>query len=189
MFKKFDIKKTKIKDLFVLTRNIFEDNRGYLDRMFCFDELNVFIKNKAPNQINYTKTNKMNTVRGLHFQYPPFSEIKIISCIKGSIFDVAVDLRKNSPTYLNWHSEVLSEKNYKSLLVPEGFAHGYQTLSDNCELFYIHSSAYNQDYEGGINPFDNILNINWPNAASFISERDKNHKYISDGFLGLNIEL
>jgi len=189
MMKKFDVKKTEISDLIVLKRNIFEDDRGSLDRIFCFNELSSFTKSKSPTQINYTKTKYKNTVRGLHFQYAPFSETKIISCLKGSIFDVAVDLRKNSPTYLKWHSEIITDKNHKSFLIPEGFAHGYQTLSDNCELLYIHTSAYKPDFEDGINPFDDNIKIKWPNIASFISDRDKSHKNIKDGFEGLTVEL
>jgi dTDP-4-dehydrorhamnose 3,5-epimerase len=108
-----------------------------------------------------------------------------VSCIKGEILDVAVDLRKDSPTYLKWHAEVLSEKNQKTFLIPEGFAHGFQTLSNDCELIYLHTAAYSQTHERGLNYADKKINISWPLDISEISDRDQSHPMLEDDFEGI----
>ena len=111
----------------------------------------------------------------------------MVSCIKGKIFDVIVDLRKNSKTFLKTYSEILSEKNQKSLIVPKGFAHGFQALEDNCEILYFHSENYNSDYEDGIKYNDPQLSIKWPKNTTKISKRDDNFKLILENFKGLKI--
>ena len=88
-------------------------------------------------------------MRGLHFQYPPHAETKLVSCLRGEVFDVAVDLRRDSPTFLRWHAEILSSDNHRTLLIPEGFAHGFQTLTEDCELLYLHTAAWQPGAEGG----------------------------------------
>ena len=110
----------------------------------------------------------------MHFQNPPFSETKVVSCIKGKVFDVAVDIRKDSPTYLHWHAVVLSADDGSSFYIPDGFAHGFQTLTDNCQLLYVHSEFYRPDSEGVINAFDSKLDIAWPLDVTKISDRDRN---------------
>lgn len=165
----------------------YQDKRGYLSRVFCYDELKKNKINFSIKQINITLTKKKGTIRGLHFQLPPHSEIKMVSCIKGKIFDVIVDLRKNSKTFLKTHSEILSEKNQKSLIVPKGFAHGFQALEDNCEILYFHSENYNSDYEDGIKYNDPQLSIKWPKNTTNISKRDDNFKLILENFKGLKI--
>ena len=124
-------------------------------------------------------------MRSLHFQYPPHAKIKLVSCLQGEIFDVAVDLRQNSPTFLQWHGVVLSAQNKQSLLIPEGFAHGFQALSQDCELIYLHTAAYHPEAEGALNVADPRLNIAWPLAITEISERDRNHKLIEQDFQGI----
>lgn len=165
----------------------YQDKRGYLSRVFCYDELKKNKINFSIKQINITLTKKKGTIRGLHFQLPPHSEIKMVSCIKGKIFDVIVDLRKNSKTFLKTYSEILSEKNQKSLIVPKGFAHGFQALEDNCEILYFHSENYNSDYEDGIKYNDPQLSIKWPKNTTNISKRDDNFKLILENFKGLKI--
>ena len=165
----------------------YQDKRGYLSRVFCYEELKKNKINFNIKQINITLTKKKGTIRGLHFQLPPHSEIKMVSCIKGKIFDVIVDLRKNSKTFLQTHSEILSEKNQKSLIVPKGFAHGFQALEDNCEILYFHSENYNSDYEDGIKYNDPQLSIKWPKNITNISKRDDNFKLILENFKGLKI--
>ena len=96
-------------------------------------------------------TASRGTVRGMHFQHPPHAETKFVSCLRGEVFDVAVDLRNGSPTFLHWHAEILSADNHRTLVIPEGFAHGFQTLSDDCEMLYFHTAAYNPEAEGGLN--------------------------------------
>jgi len=136
-------------------------------------------------QINHTQTIKTGTVRGMHFQYPPHSETKIVSCLKGKIFDVAVDVRSDSKTFLRWHGEELSSENRKSLIIPEGFAHGFQALSDDCELIYLHTAPYNRAVEGALNAVDPRLVIDWPLPITEMSERDKTHPCIDVEFKGL----
>ena len=165
----------------------YQDKRGYLSRVFCYEELKKNKINFNIKQINITLTKKKGTIRGLHFQLPPHSEIKMVSCIKGKIFDVIVDLRKNSKTFLKTYSEILSEKNQKSLIVPKGFAHGFQALEDNCEILYFHSENYNSDYEDGIKYNDPQLSIKWPKNTTNISKRDDNFKLILENFKGLKI--
>lgn len=99
----------------------------------------------------------------MHFQRTPHAEMKLVSCVRGLVFDVAVDLRRGSPTFLRWHSELLSADNHKTLVIPEGFAHGFQTLTDDCEMLYLHTTAYAPDAEAGLNPQDARLAIAWPN--------------------------
>ena len=138
-------------------------------------------------QINHTLTVMRGTVRGLHFQYPPHAEIKIVSCLRGEVFDVAVDLRQGSPTFLQWHGEILSASNHRTLLIPEGFAHGFQTLSDDCELLYFHTAAYQPSAEGGLNAQDPKLNIFWPETVVELSSRDAGQPLVNEEFVGVVI--
>ena len=130
-------------------------------------------------------TSKKGTVRGMHFQYPPHAETKLVSCFRGKVFDVAVDLRKDSPTFLQSHAEILSNENLKTFLIPEGFAHGYQTLSDDCEMLYFHTANYVKEAEKGFNSTDPLLRIKWPLKISQISSRDKSHPSITSEFQGI----
>ena len=126
------------------------------------------------------RAEERGTLRGLHFQVPPFTETRIIKCIRGSVFDVAVDLRKESPTFLKWFGlELTSEKN-KMLFIPEGFAHGFQTLKSNTELLYFHTCYYNPLYEAAVNYSDPLFKIKFPLKVTEISDRDRSHSCISD---------
>lgn len=138
-------------------------------------------------QINHTLTIRKGTVRGMHFQYPPHAEAKIVSCLSGKIFDVVLDIRRKSETFLHWHGEELSGENRQSLYIPEGFAHGFQALSDNCELLYLHTAPYTKNAEGAFNTIDPRLAIRWPLPITEMSERDKNHPFIDVDFLGITI--
>jgi len=168
-------------------RTPIEDNRGFFSRFFCAGEFRDagFTKNVA--QINHSFTQNKGTVRGLHFQYPPHTEVRVVSCLRGEVFDVAIDIRKNSPTFLKWHSEILSAANQKSLLVPEGFAHGFQTLSEDCELIYIHSVDFCFEASGALNCIDPKVGIIWPLPITNISDRDVHHSLIADDFEGVII--
>ena len=137
-------------------------------------------------QINHAQTNTKGTVRGMHYQLSPHAEAKLVSCIRGSIWDVAVDLRKGSKTFLEWFAQELSPENNLAMLIPEGFAHGFQKLTDNCELIYLHSSFFRADAEGAINVFDPLVSINWPIPVTEMSERDRNHSFIHQ-FKGIEI--
>jgi dTDP-4-dehydrorhamnose 3,5-epimerase len=181
-----EITDTLLAGLKVLQRRPIEDSRGYFCRFFCLNDLEQAGFSKPIAQINHTFTCHSGAVRGLHFQYPPHGEIKIVSCLKGEIFDVALDIRRGSPTFLHWHAEILSGENFKSLLIPAGFAHGFQALSDHCELMYLHSEAYHPESEGAFNISDPRLAIQWPLAFTVLSDRDRQHPLIDAAFKGIN---
>ena len=153
--------------------------------MFCADELTAAGWCSPIAQINHTLTARQGTVRGMHFQYPPHSETKLVSCIRGEVWDVAVDLRTDSNTYLQWHAEHLSAENGCAMLIPEGFAHGFQALSDNVELLYCHSRPYAGRAEGGLNPLDPQLQIQWPLPIVEMSQRDAEHPALTNLFTGI----
>lgn len=161
------------------------DNRGFLARLFCAEELAIAGWSKPIAQINHTYTAKQGTVRGMHFQRPPHAEMKLVSCIRGEVWDVAIDLRVGSPTFLRWHAERLSVENGCALLIPEGFAHGFQALTDDVELLYCHSEAYAAPAEGGLNPTEPRLGIAWPLAIAELSARDARHAWITSDFEGV----
>ncbi|MFX1594266.1 MAG: dTDP-4-dehydrorhamnose 3,5-epimerase family protein, partial [Promethearchaeota archaeon] len=129
------------------------------------------------------------TIRGMHFQYPPKAEIKIVKCISGSVYDVAIDLRKDSSSFLKWHAEVLSDKNMKLLYIPEGFAHGFQTLENNTEICYFVTEFYYPEYEGGIVYNDPKINIKWPLEMTNISDKDREIKLLNDDFKGIELNF
>lgn len=173
--------------LTLIERRHISDDRGYLSRIFCEKELALVGWKNSISQINHTYTQKIGTVRGMHFQTGPFSEMKLVSCLRGEICDIAVDLRKDSSTFLKWHAEILSLSNQKALLIPEGFAHGFQAMSDDCELLYLHSKPHKPTAEAAINPRDPMINIKWPLEITAISERDDSHPMLPSEFKGIAI--
>ena len=176
---------TPLAGLMLVQRKVIEDQRGFLSRFYCAEDFREAGINKPIVQINHTVTRKKGAVRGLHFQYPPYAEIKLVSCLRGEIFDVAVDFRHDSPTFLQWHGEILSAENRKSLLIPEGYAHGFQALTGDCEIIYLHTEAYHPEAEGTLNVTDPTLNIIWPLPIDDLSERDRNHSFITPDFQGI----
>lgn len=188
MSKRFNFIETPLAGLYRVERKILEDQRGFFTRFYCGDEFREIGLKTSVVQMNQSLTRNRGAIRGLHFQYPPNSEIKLVTCLRGEILDVAVDIRKGSPTYLQWHAEHLSGINHASLLIPDGFAHGFQTLTDDCELLYLHSSFYAPKAEGGLNALDPALAIDWPLYVAEMSERDKNHPVLSrTKFEGINV--
>ncbi len=184
---RFDFLSTPLPGLTVVQRKPITDDRGFFCRFYCAEAFCEARLHKSIAQINHSFTRKKGAVRGLHFQNPPHAETKIVSCLKGEVFDVAVDLRKNSPTFLHWHAEILSESNQKSLLIPEGFAHGFQTLTEDCELIYLHSESFHPQSEGALNVADPMLEIAWPLALTEISDRDRAHPWIHPNFEGITL--
>ena len=187
MTTRFDILPTPLEGLKVLRRKPVGDSRGFLERMFCAQEFAPILGGKTIAQINRTLTGKCGSVRGMHFQNAPYAETKFVTCLRGEVFDVAVDVRKNSPTFLHWHGELLTQDNHTTLLIPEGFAHGFQTLSDNCEMLYFHTADYHADSEGALNAQDPRLTIKWPMAITEQSKRDMSHELISTAFKGVTL--
>ncbi|MFB2856672.1 dTDP-4-dehydrorhamnose 3,5-epimerase family protein [Aeromonas allosaccharophila] len=171
----------------LMQREVLGDSRGSLSRLFCVEDLSVLGWGPCVAQVNLTCTSRSGTIRGLHFQYPPHAEKKLVTCIRGRVWDLIVDIRAGSPTFLMWHAEVLSDENHRSLLIPEGFAHGFQTLSDEVEMLYCHSAAYVAAAEGGLYPLDPYLQISWPLPITEISARDRQHPALSDSFQGVII--
>ena len=169
-----------------LTRQRIGDQRGFLSRLFCADELAGAGWHRPIAQINHTLTAVRGTVRGMHFQRPPHAEMKLVSCIRGEVWDVVVDLREGSATFLRWHAERLSADSGHALLIPEGFAHGFQALTDDVELLYCHSMPHEPAAEGGLHPMDPALFIAWPLPAANLSPRDGQHKLMDANFRGLN---
>ena len=176
---------TPLAGLIVVEREPIADERGRLERLFCADEFATQKIQLPVLQTNRTVTTRKATVRGMHFQYPPHAETKLVCCLMGKVFDVAIDLRRSSPTFLRWHGEELSANNNKSLLIPAGFAHGLQTLEDECELLYFHSAAYAADAEGGIHPSDPKIGVAWPLPIGEMSVRDRGHPALTSDFTGL----
>ncbi len=181
------VQPTDIEGLCVLSRKLIGDSRGYLERMFCSEVLSDILGDRQIVQINHTLTALEGAVRGMHFQYPPHAETKIVSCLRGAVFDVAVDLRPDSPTFLKWHGEILSADNHKTLYIPEGFAHGFQTLAADCELLYLHTAPYAAAAEGALNATDPSLAIAWPKPISQRSPRDEGHPVIDETFRGITL--
>lgn len=158
----------------------FNDKRGSF--LSCFKENEELFKkvwlDKKICQINLSLTTKKGTIRGLHYQEKPYQESKLIRCLRGKVWDVVIDLRKNSKTYKKWFSlELCSSKN-NAIFIPEGCAHGFQSLQDNCELLYIHSNNYKPLHERGIKWDDPIIKVSWPLNLAEISDRDNSFPYL-----------
>lgn len=181
---RFNISKTPLAGLNIIERLPIRDDRGWLERVYCQDSFSELVNGKNISQITKTLTTKKGTVRGLHFQKQPYAETKIISCLQGKIWDVAVDLRKNSPTFLSYFAVILSENQHLSLLVPEGFAHGFQALTNNCQIIYFNTNNHNQDSEGSINALDPKVAIQWPLQISLRSTKDANSQFLEKNFTG-----
>lgn len=176
---------TQLKGVFIIDLQPVGDSRGWFSRTYCKNEFAAIGHDKEWVQLNHSFTSKKGTVRGMHYQLPPFSEIKMVRCIAGAVLDVVIDLRKGSPTFLQWTGVELSAENKKMIYIPEGFAHGFQCLTDNCELLYHHSAFYTPGAEGGIRYNDPLVGINWPLDLTEISDRDKAHPFLDKNFKGI----
>ena len=171
----------------LIERKRLGDARGFLSRLFCSQELRAAGWNRPIVQINHSYTATRGTVRGMHFQRPPYAEMKLVSCLRGELWDVAVDIRASSNTFLHWHAERLSAENGRALLIPEGFAHGFQSLTDDVELLYCHSAAYAPTAEAGLNVKDPMLAIAWPLQISELSPRDARFPMLNEKFAGVSL--
>ncbi len=171
---------TKIKDVLVIEPDVFEDNRGWFFESYNKKKLAEFGIYTDFIQDNYSFTKKTGTLRGLHFQNNPFAQAKLVSCTRGAVLDVAVDVRKNSPTYKQWVAIELSAENKKQLFVPIGFAHGFLTLTDNTEFQYKVDNHYDKGSERIIKFDDPDIGINWNNSNPILLERDSNAPLLKD---------
>lgn len=173
------IHQTQIADLVVAESQAYKDERGGFARLFCEQELSSVIGHRRIVQINQSSTKAIGSVRGMHFQRAPHAEMKLVRCLKGKVWDVAVDLRPQSSSYKRWYAQELSPQNAYTMVIPEGFAHGFQLLEADSELLYLHTAFYKPEYEGGLRHDDPALAIAWPLPVTNISVRDSNHSFIN----------
>jgi dTDP-4-dehydrorhamnose 3,5-epimerase len=176
---------TPLPDLKVVQSSTHRDERGTFTRLFCARELQPLLGERQIVQINHSRTSKPGAIRGLHFQQPPHAEMKMVRCLRGRVWDVAVDLRFNSPTFLQWHAIELTADDANMLVIPEGFAHGFQALAPASELLYLHTDFYSPQSEGGVRHDDPALKINWPLAPQDLSPRDLTHPLLANDFSGV----
>lgn len=178
---------TPLSGLVCVQRQLLGDARGFLARLFCAEELAPLGWHGPIAQINHTYTARQGTVRGMHYQTAPHSEIKLVTCLRGQVWDVAVDLRADSPTFLRWHAQILSAENHCAYLIPAGFAHGFQALTDEVDLLYCHSMPYTPSADAGIHALDPQLAIEWPLPVQHLSARDAAHPHIDPTFQGVHL--
>jgi dTDP-4-dehydrorhamnose 3,5-epimerase len=176
---------TPLKGSYVIDLEPFFDDRGWFTRFYCKDEFRQIEHDKEWVQMNHSMTYKKGAVRGMHFQLAPYREIKMVRCIAGAVYDVIIDLRRGSESFLKWFGIELSAQNKKMIYIPEGFAHGFQCISDNCELIYHHTEFYKPGLEGGIMFKDPAIGIKWPLDVSLVSKRDESHPFIDEHFKGV----
>jgi dTDP-4-dehydrorhamnose 3,5-epimerase len=176
---------TPLPGAFIVEPQPLTDDRGWFMRYYCKDEFRQIGHDKEWVQCNHSLTIRKGTIRGMHYQLPPYGEIKLVRCIAGAVYDVIIDLRSGSPGFLQWFGVELSAGNKKMLYIPAGFAHGFQVLADNSELLYHHSEFYKPGSEGGIRYDDPTMRINWPLDVSVLSERDRQHPFLNDNFKGI----
>lgn len=176
---------TPIAGAYVLTRSVRTDERGALERLFDAEDLAALTAGQCIAQVNRTTTVKAGTVRGLHCQLPPASECKIVTCVAGTVFDVLVDLRADSETFGRWWGLTLDEVSHTSLFIPEGCAHGIQTLVPDVQMLYLHSAPFDPTCEAGVNPLDDSIGIEWPLPIAGISERDRSESRTPEAFRGI----
>ena len=174
-----------IEGLYTIRLKKLEDDRGWFVRTFCKDEFRQIGFDKEFVQFNHSFNKYKGTIRGMHFQNIPYGETKLVRCIQGSVYDVAIDLRKQSPTFLQYFGTALSAENMLSMLIPEGFAHGFQTLEDNSALIYHHTQYYTPKADEGVRFNDPVFNIKWQLPAVMISEKDTSYKLVDNNFKGI----
>ena len=166
---------TSLKGAYVVEVDKLKDERGFFGILWCEKEFKRHNLKSYIVQSNVSLSRKKGTLRGMHFQKHPFQETKFVRCTKGSVYDVIIDLRPDSITYKKWFGVELSESNHRMIYVPENFAHGFITLEDNSEVYYLVSQFYNHENEGGLRYNDSEIQIDWPIEISEISQKDNNH--------------
>jgi dTDP-4-dehydrorhamnose 3,5-epimerase len=178
---------TSLGGVFVVETTSFSDKRGVFSRLYCESELSEIVRARRIVQINHSRTALAGALRGMHFQPPPHAETKFVRCLRGCVFDVAVDLRSGSPSFLQWHAEELSPANARMLVIPEGCAHGFQALENDTELLYFHTSAYAPHAEAGVRFDDPRLAIRWPLPVVDLSPRDSALPPLDAAFEGIAV--
>ena len=181
------LRETPIKGVSVIRSTAFVDHRGTFTRMYCARELEGVLGSRQIVQCNYSLSNSVGTVRGLHYQRPPHAELKIVRCLRGRVWDIAVDLRAGSPTFLRWYAAELTPEQSVGLVIPEGCAHGFQILEADSELLYLHTSCYEPEAEAGVLHDDPALAIPWPLPIRDVSARDRQHPPLAQSFAGIEV--
>ncbi len=181
------ISATALPGVMVVTTESFTDARGAFTRWFCKHELAAVIGDRDIVQINHSRTAMVGAVRGLHYQRPPYAEMKLVRCLQGRVWDVAVDFRAGSPTFLQWHAEELTPDNARMMVIPEGCAHGFQVLEADSALLYLHTAYYTPEAEGGLRHDDARLGITWPLPVADLSERDRRHPPLNTDDSGISV--
>jgi len=178
---------TPIKGVFEAASQPHDDDRGLFARLFCRETLAAAHNERPIVQVNFSRTQSLGAIRGMHFQHPPKTEAKWIRCIRGHVFDVVIDLRYGSPTFFSWHAVELNAQRMNAVFIPEGCAHGFQVLEAGSELLYLHSESYAPESEGGVRHDDPRIGISWPLPATDLSERDRSHALITETFQGIKL--
>lgn len=163
---------TPISGLFLLQRPVHKDSRGQFTRLFAAEALVAAGRPTDAVHVNTSTSLQTGTLRGIHFQYPPYAETKIVACTSGAIWDVGIDLRPDSPTRFQWYAATLTPDNGRSMVIPEGFGHAFLTLEPNSTAVYVVSTAYAPDHESGLRFDDKMLNIDWPIVPTVLSDKD-----------------
>jgi dTDP-4-dehydrorhamnose 3,5-epimerase len=176
---------TPLQGSYLIRLQPIQDERGFFVRTFCKNEFEAIGFEKEFVQINQSYNKLKGTLRGMHYQLSPHQEIKLVRCISGSVYDVIIDMRKDSPTYLQYFGAELSAENFCMMYVPEGFAHGFQTLADHTSLLYQHTAFYAPGSEAGLRFDDQRIAINWPMPPACISEKDQQYPYVTESFNGI----
>jgi len=176
---------TPLQGLAVMQSVPYCDDRGEFVRFFCAEELKPLLGDRQIAQVNYSRTRTPGTVRGVHYQTPPHAEMKFVRCTKGRVWDVAVDVRAGSPTFLQWYGRELAEGDATMIVIPEGFAHGVQSLEPDSDLVYLVTTLYHPPTEYGLRADDPRLGISWPLPPGNLSPRDASHPLLSDDFTGV----
>ena len=180
-----NVQMSPLKGMFEVRGTWTGDARGRFTRLFCEQDFSAIRAGLHFTQINLSETSQRGCIRGMHFQKPPAAEAKFIRCLRGSVFDVAVDLRADSATFLQWHAIELNEDNDRAVFIPEGFAHGFQALTDAVQLLYLHTAPWTPSCEAGVRYDDPRLAIDWPLPVTGISDKDRAHPLIDDHFRGM----
>ena len=178
---------TNIKGAFLVESSTFKDNRGAFSRLFCERELQPILGLRTIAQINQSMTHCIGAIRGFHYQNAPQAEMKIVRCLKGRVYDVAIDLRKDSPTFLKWHAVELTPENNLAYVIPEGCAHGFQVLQEDSQLLYLHTEFYSPEVEAGVRFDDPMVGAVWPLPPKDLSARDLSHPLLKENFKGIVI--
>jgi len=175
-----DIIQTKLKGVYLITPKVFEDERGWFKESFRLDLIENEIGKIQFVQDNHSLSIHKHTLRGIHFQIGPYSQSKLVSCIKGSIIDLAIDLREDSPQYLKWVQVELSASNHQQLFIPKGFGHAFLTLEENTEVLYKVDEKYHKEADRSLRYDDPDLNISWPDRNFVLSKKDIEASLLKD---------